>query len=186
VVAATVAQGGGLLRLAGALLAVGFLVAMALSGHVRESGQFVPFVAAGVLTEPPEHVDRVELSGRDRQWVFTRTALGWRLESTSRSAPHALVTHLDDSIKFMHVSAPIRVMPRHEWAEHGLPEFGLDPPAYRAALFQGERQLLAAGFGSPNPQKVLQYMRIEGREQVYVMARFVGEEWEHVLAEAGR
>ena len=86
----------------------------------------------------------------------------------------------------MHVSAPIRVLERSEWAEQGLYEFGLDRPAYVATLYHGERRLLAAGFGSPNPQKVLQYMSLDGHDQVYVMSRFIGEEWELALAELGR
>lgn len=108
------------------------------------------------------------------------------MEPGLRPVPRSLATHLEDSIKFMHVSAPIRVLERAEWAEQGLREFGLDPPVYSAALFQDGRRLLAVGFGSPNPQKVLQYMRVEGREQIYVMSRFIGEEWEQVLAEVGR
>jgi hypothetical protein len=175
-----------LLGVGAAVLAVAFLVVMAVSGRVRESGQFVRFVAAGVLTESPAEVDRIELTARDRRWVFRREAGGWRVEAGARAASRALSTHLDDSIKFMHVSAPVRVMERREWPEQGLREFGLDPPRYRAALFQGPRRLLAADFGSPTPQQVLQYMHLEGREQVYVMSRFIGQEWEQALAEAGR
>jgi hypothetical protein len=175
-----------LLALGGAALGVGFLVAMTLSGHVRESRQFVRFVAAGVLREAPADVDRVELTAGQRRWVFRRSSAAWRLEPGSREVSRSLATHLDDSVKFMHVSAPIRVLERSEWAEQGLHEFGLDRPAYVATLYHGERRLLAAGFGSPNPQKVLQYMHLDGRDQVYVMSRFIGEEWELALAELGR
>jgi hypothetical protein len=185
-VASTVTRAQRLLGVGGAVLTVGFLVVMALSGQVRESGQFVRFVAAGVLAETPGQVDRIELTARDRRWVFRRTAQGWRTQPDWRAVPRSLATHLDDSIKFMHVSAPIRVLERSEWAEQGMREFGLDPPAYVATLFHGERRLLAAGFGSPNPQKVLQYMRIDGRDKVYVMSRFIGEEWEQALAEVRR
>ena len=173
------------LDLLGGALAIGFLIVMILSGHVRESGQFVRFVAAGVLAETPADVDRVELTAGDRRWVFTRSADGWRLGG-SRTVSRSLATHLDDSVKFMHASAPIRVLQRTEWAEQGLHEFGLDRPAYVAALYRGQRRLLAAGFGSPNPQKVLQYMRLEGRDQVYVMSRSIGQEWEQALAELER
>ncbi len=178
-------RGRRLLGAVGALLALAFLVVMALSGRVRDSGQLVRFVAAGVLTETPGRIDRVEVTGRGR-WVFTRAAGAWHAEPGARAVSPALATHLDDSIKFLHASAPIRVMERREWSEQGLREFGLDPPAYSAALFQGERRVLAVDFGSPNPQQVLQYMRIDGREPVYVMSRFIGQEWEQVLAEAGR
>lgn len=175
-----------LLGVGGAGLAVAFLVVMAVSGRVRESGQFVRFVAAGVLTESPAQVDRIELAARDRRWVFRRAAEGWRTEPGAHAAAPALARHLDDAIKFMHDSAPVRVMERQEWFEQGLREFDLDPPRYSAVLFQGKRRLLAAGFGSPTPQQVLQYMHLDGREQVYVMSRFIGQEWEQVLAEAGR
>jgi hypothetical protein len=36
--------------------------------------------------------------------------------------------------------------------------------------------VLGAEFGAPNPQKTLQHMKLQGHAQVYLMARFVGEE----------
>lgn len=185
-VASTLARWRGAVTLAGAGIAVGFLVAMAMSGGLRESGQFVRFVAAGVLRDPPEQIDRIEVAARGRRWVFVRSASGWHEAHAGRAVPAALAKHLDDAVKFLHVSAPIRVLEHSEWAREGLGEFGLDPPAYAAALFQGGRRRLAAAFGSPNPQRVLQYMRIDGREEIYVMSRFIGQEWEEVIADAGR
>jgi hypothetical protein len=185
-VAATLGRSRRLLNLGGAALAVGFLVAMALSGRVRESGQFVRFAAAGVLGDAPARVKRVEMIRDSERWVFARTAGGWRREPGPPSVPPPLATHLNDAIKFLHVSAPVRVLTRQEWAEQGLGEFGLDRPVVSAALYEDDRRLLAVEFGSLNPQKVLQYMRIVGRDDVYVMSRFVGEEWERVLGEAAR
>lgn len=157
---------------------------MAMSGRLRESGQFVRFAAAGVLTDTPEHVSRIDVMRDGRRWAFSRTADGWRRDPDPRIVPRELATHLSDAIKFLHVSAPVRVLDRQEWAEHGLGEFGLDRPVLSAALFEDARPLLAVEFGSLNPQKVLQYMRIIGRDEIYVMSRFVGEEWERILAEA--
>ena len=185
-VATTVARPGRLVGIGGALAALALLTAMALSGRVPESGQLVRFVPAGVLPEAPAQIDRVELTAGARRWVFARKADGWSVEPGSRPVPASLATHLDDSIKFMHVSAPIRVLARKEWAPQGLREFGLDPPAYSATVFKGQRRLLAANFGAQNPQKVLQYMRIEGQDELYVMSRFVGAAWEQALVEAGR
>jgi hypothetical protein len=169
-----------------AALAVGFLVVMARSGHVRESGQFVRFAAAGVMPVPPAQIDRVELATASRRWVFKRAAGTWRMEPEARPVTGTLASRLDDSVKFMHVSAPVRVLEPAEWAPQGLREFGLEPPAYSASLFEDGRRVLAVSFGSPNPQQVLQYMRVEGREQIFVMSRFVGQEWEHVVTEATR
>ena len=184
--AATLGRSRRLLNLGGAALAVGFLVAMAMSGRVRESGQFVRFAAAGVLGDAPARVKRVEMTRNKERWVFARTAGGWRREPDLPSVPPALATRLNDAIKFLHVSAPVRILTRQEWAEQGLSEFGLDRPVVSAALYEDDRRLLAVEFGSLNPQKVLQYMRIVGRDDLYVMSRFVGEEWERVLGEAAR
>jgi hypothetical protein len=168
------------------VLAFAFLAAMALSGQIRDSGQLVRFVPSGVLRQAPAQVDRVELSAGAARWAFIRAAGQWRVESRAEPVSRSLATHLDDSIKFLHVSPPIRVMERTEWAEQGLREFGLDPPAYSVALFQSGRRLLAADFGSPNPQQVLQYMRLADGDAVYVMSRFIGQEWEQTVAEARR
>jgi len=60
----------------------------------------------------------------------------------------------------------------------------LDPPRYTATLYRRGTAVLAAEFGAPNPQKVLQYMKLMGRDQVFLMSRFVGEEWEQAIREA--
>lgn len=168
-----------------ALLAVGLLTAMVVSGHLRESKQFVKFVPAGVMPETAATIDRVEIRTNTGRWAFVRTPGGWRAAPDDRSVPASLAAHLDDSIKFMHVSAPIRVMERAEWTPLGLREFGLDPPGYTATLYRRGTPVLVAEFGAPNPQRVLQYMKLEGRDQVFLMPRFIGEEWEKALREAG-
>jgi len=172
------------LQSAAAFLAVGVLGAMVVSGHFRESKQFVKFVPAGVMSEPADSIDRVEIRADARRWEFVRAPGGWRASPDRGPVSASLAKHLDDSIEFMHVSAPVRVMERTEWAPVGLREFGLDPPRYAATLYHEGRPVLAALFGAPNPQEVLQYMKIEGRDQVYLMARFLGQEWEQALRDA--
>lgn len=167
-----------------ALLAVGVLIAMTISGHLRESKQFVKFVPAGVMPETPAEIDRLEIRTGAARWEFRRGPGEWRRAPGNTSVPPSLARHLDNSIKFMHVSAPVRVMQRDEWAPIGLGEFGLDPPGYTAVLYRGATPVLGAAFGVPNPEKVLQYMKLDGRDQVFLMPRFIGEEWEHALREA--
>lgn len=184
VVAPTLGRSRRLFGVGGAAFAVGFLITMALFGRVRESAQFVRFVPAGVLAEAPAEITRIELTGSVRRWIFTRTVEGaWRRDPDPRPVPPSLATRLDDALKFLHVSAPVRVLARAEWAEHGLREFGLDRPGVSAVLSHEARPLLTVHFGSVNPQKVLQYMRVDGRDEIYVMSRFVGQEWERVAAE---
>jgi hypothetical protein len=173
-----------LLAPAAALLAVGLLTTMVVSGHLRESRQLVRFQPAGVMPEAPSEIDRVELRTATGRWVFVRGSDGWRAASGGRVLSGSTAASLDDSIKFMHVSAPIRVIEQVEWAPGGFQEFGLDPAGYIAILYHGDTSVLAADFGTANPQKVLQYMKLQGRDQVYLMSRFIGEEWEKTLREA--
>lgn len=173
-----------LLPAVGALLAVGLLAAMVVSGQLRESKQLVRFAPAGVMPDAPAEIDQVELRTATALRVFVRGPDGWRGSPDGHPLPSSLTASLDDSIKFMHVSAPIRVMERAEWAPAGLREFGLEPPRYTATLYRHGRAVLRAGFGAPNPQKVLQYVKLEGRDQLYLMPRFIGEEWEKALREA--
>ena len=170
--------------LAVALLAVGVLAAMVVSGQLRENRQLVKFTPAGVMRESPVEIDRVELRTSTGRWMFVRGREGWQAAADGGAVAASLAVHLDDSIKFMHVSAPIRVMEREEWAPIGLREFGLDPPGYTATLYRRDTPVVGAEFGVPNPQKVLQYMKLQGRDQIYLMSRFIGEEWEQALREA--
>jgi len=75
-------------------------------------------------------------------------------------------------------------MERAEWEPVGLREFGLDPPGYTATLYRRDTLVVGAEFGTANPQKVLQYMKLRGRDEVYLISRFVGQEWEQTLREA--
>ena len=114
------------------------------------------------MPEAPVEIDRVELRTSTGRWTFVR-ARG-RLAGGRRRPGRAGVArvHLDDSIKFMHVSAPVRVMEREEWAPVGLREFGLDPPGYTATLYRRDTAVLGRSSARRNPQKVLQYMKLQG------------------------
>ena len=166
-----------------ALLALGLLVAMVITGRVRENQQLVKASGEGVMTEPPVEIDGVELQASAGHWRLRRGPGGWQAASGGPTIPMSAAQHIDDSLKFMHVAPPVRVMGRAEWAPVGLREFGLDPPRYTATLYRGERRILSAAFGGPNPQDVLQYMKLDGRDEVYLMSRFVGREWEQALRE---
>ncbi len=168
-----------------ALVAVGFIAAMVWFGREPESTWLVKFEAGGVLAVTPDRISRVELAAGGRRLVFVRASSGWTAEPGAAPAPPPLVARLENSLKFMHRSAPIRVIGRDEYQGTPLTEYGLDPPRYTVALFEGGRPVLEAGFGAPNPQTVLQYMRLRGHDEVHLMSRFVGQEWERVLDAAG-
>jgi hypothetical protein len=164
-----------------ALLAVVFMVAMVLTGSLRETRQLAKFEAKGVLKLPPEHVRRVELRVGEHTVTFVRAAnKGWVYSGRQDVATGELLEHLTEAVLLMHTSGPVRVMHRDEYHGTPLQEFGLDRPRYSLALFEGERLLLDVSFGGQNPQDLLQYMQLKGSDDIYLMSRFVGQAWEHL------
>ena len=143
----------------------------------------VAFEAAGLMSEAPDRVDRVELTADGRRATLVRAASGgWRIGAGPAAADLAAgaAAHLEASIKFMHVTAPVRTLSREE-SQAALGEYGLDPPRYTVALHAGGRPLLAASFGAKNPQALFQYVQVEGRAGLYLVPVFVGQEWERVM-----
>jgi hypothetical protein len=57
-------------------------------------------------------------------------------------------------------------------------QFGLDQPRLSIVLFEGDRPVLGAHFGGRNPDGMLEYVMVEGRRELYLLSRFVGEEWD--------
>ena len=94
--------------------------------------------------------------------------------------PAQALEHLETSLRFMRVAEPVRVMERHEWEGTADEDFGLAPARYSVRLSGHGRSILAVRFGAANPQRVLQYARVDGRDELYLMPTFVGAEWERV------
>ena len=163
-----------------AAAAVALLAAMALTGGRRESQQLVRFHATGLMGALPGEIDHVEVERDGRRVTFVRGTGGTWTRDGDGPISASEAEHLQTSLRFMHVAEPVRVMERAEW--HGTPdvEFGLAPPRYALRLSGNGRELLVARFGATNPQRVLQYARVEGRHQLYLMPAFVGAEWEQV------
>ena len=169
-----------LLAVAG-LLAVGFLLVMVVSGRTRPAPNLVRFEAAGLMREIPDDIDRIEFTGDGRRLMFTRRERGrWTVAPAADELAAVTVSHLEMSLKFMHVTAPVRVMSRDEYQPAGLGEYGLDPPRYTVSLQRGGQTVLATSFGGKNPQQVFQYVRVAGRDELYLLPVFVGREWELV------
>jgi hypothetical protein len=164
-----------------ALLAVGFLLAMILTGQLPETRQLVKFEARGVLAMPPEQVRRVDLYFGEHTITFVRLSDHvWVAGKGQEPISGELQEHLEQAIAFMHTSRPVRVMQRAEYHRTPLHEFGLEQPRCAVVLSDARRVLLAASFGAYNPQDLLQYMQLRGDSNLYLMSRFVGQAWEHL------
>ena len=174
------ARGRALLAAAG-LVAVGFLLVMVVSGRTRPTQNLVKFEAAGLMRETPDQIDRVELTAEGRRVIFARREQGrWVVAPPAGELAASTLTHLEMSLTFMHVTAPVRVMSRDEYHAEALGEYGLDPPRYTLSLHRGGQTVLATSFGGKNPLQVFQYVRVEGRAELYLLPVFVGREWELV------
>ena len=169
-----------------ALLAVGFLVAMVLTGRLPETRQLIKFEARGVLAVPPEQVRRVDLHVGQHTTTFVRLSdHAWVAGKSQEPINSELQEHLEQAIAFMHTSRPVRVMHRDEY--HGIPlhEFGLEQPRCAVVLADARRVLLEVSFGAYNPQDLLQYMQLRGDSNLYLISRFVGQAWEHLREHLG-
>ena len=165
--------------------AVGVFVAMLVSGRTRPMQSLVAFQAAGLMAEGPEQIDRVEVAGEGRRATLTRGPGGRWARAAGPLLADAISTRLDVSLKFMHAAAPVRVMPPAEYQVTALGEYGLAPPRYTVALHAGGRPVIAASFGAVNPQGLFQYVRVDGRDALYLLPVFVGREWEQVIDAVG-
>src|SRR5574341_855569 len=146
---------------AGGLVALGLLVAMALTGGEPGLRNYVPFASRGLMAEAPAGITRLELTADGRRVVFVREgSVGWRPDG---SGVTTLASRLDTGIEFLHVSAPVRTLSAGDYAAGDLAEFGLDPPRFTVTLFAGSRTILTVEFGALNPMKAAQYVRVRGR-----------------------
>src|SRR5213076_2972758 len=88
-----------------ALLAVGFLLAMLLTGKLPETRQLAKFKARGVLAVPPEQVRRVTLHVGEHTALFVRRAdHGWVMGEGQERLNGELPEHLTQAVLLMHTS----------------------------------------------------------------------------------
>ena len=164
-----------------AALALGYLAAMVASGAMPVQRQLVRFEAKGVLKAPPEQVRRVEIGRGAARLRLVRT--GEKQWATATGADTgAAGARVSMAVEMMRNSGPVREIAADELAGVDTAPFGLDPPAVAATLYgEGDAPLLSVRFGARNPDEFLQYMRIDGDARLFLMSRFVGEEWSEAL-----
>jgi len=163
-----------------AVAAIGYLVGMVVTGALPQSRQRVQFEAKGVMALVPEKIVRADLvRGSDRA-VLVRDAGGAWTRQGGRPLDAPLAAKLALAVQYMHTAAPVRVLTSAELAGADARAFGLDRPALAVGLYAASGPVLSARFGARNPDDMLQYVAIDGRTDVVLMSRFVGEEWRAV------
>jgi hypothetical protein len=167
-----------------AAAALAYLVAMTVAGALPQHKQLVKFEAKGVMKLAPETIDRVRIDAGPRSIVLLRRSDGW-VAKDGAPLDAALARRVSMAVQFMNTAAPLRMMDAPELTGSNPREFGLEPPRVRATLFRGDEVVLGPIFGAHNPDDTAQYMGLEGRPELYLMSRFVGQEWEDVAAATG-
>lgn len=165
-----------------ATLALGYLVAMVVSGAQPVQHQFVEFEAKGVLKTPPEQIRRIELVRADKSVsVLRRGENGW-VTPAGAELDAAESKRISMAVQMMHNSGPAREIPPGELNGADPAVFGLDAPRITASFYEsGADPILTVRFGERNPDGFLQYMRIDRDNHLYLMSRFIGEAWTAVL-----
>jgi hypothetical protein len=181
VVAAPVRRGT---WIASALGAAAVITLLALHGQRSDPAGLARFEAKGVmLAVDPAQVTAVEVRQAERRWRFRRGPGGaWATEDAT-PAPGQSVRALDDGLRFLHGSAPQRVLQRAEVDGIPLSEYGLAPPRYAVTVQDAAGAAFAIEFGAVNPQGLAQYARVAGRGEILLLPRFVGRSWETAIGQ---
>lgn len=169
---------------AAATIALAFLTVMLVTGALPRQRQFVKFEAKGVMQLAPERISVVALRAGERNAVFSRTPDGGWARDDGAPLDPTISKRLSLAVQFMNTSGPVREMEPSEYQGTNPHEYGLDHPQLSVALFEGARPVLAAHFGGRNPDGYLQYVTVEGRRELFLLSRFVGEEWDAVAKAA--
>lgn len=161
-----------------ALGAIGFLVALALSGG-RGGPGLAPFTAKGLMPIAPAEVREVDLETREGRWHFVRDDAGWRATAGATAAA-GFAARLDAALTLLRNSGPERVLSASEIAAVDPAQFGLDPPRLRVVVNGPGASSFAISFGATNVLGLSDYARPEGSQEIALLPGFVAEEWERV------
>ena len=144
-----------------------------------QQAQFVAFAAEGVLAAEPAAVQGLTLRLGAQGLALQRVGEGWSVEG--EPLPPALLPRVNLAVKFLHTAKPVRVLEGADLQEVDTAALGFDDQSLSVRV-QIDRAELTLSFGKPTPEGSLQYLRVDGENKVYLMSRFVGEEWEAVWA----
>lgn len=170
------------LWLAAAVGALAILAVAALRGERRESSGLDRYVPSGLMVGiAPERVTAVEVSGGGRRRRLLRTPRGWEVEPGGAAARRDPTPLVETGLRFLHGSMPQRVLSGAEAAPLSLAEAGLSPPRIQVEVRAGDAVRFRVDLGTTNPQGFSCYARVGGRDDVYLLSRYVAQAWQQVL-----
>jgi Domain of unknown function (DUF4340) len=178
VVAAAVNRAiAGSIGVVAACLMAGLLGIIAITGRWPVDAPRTHLDTAGILRLPAEGIVAVEFSAGEQQSRFSRrSAQGWLLDG--RPTGPAAVNHIETAVRLLTVSAPRRTLAAGDYNADQLAEYGLDPPRFVLSVVETGGSTRRLDFGEATPAQNAQYVRIDGRPELYLLPRDVGEEWQ--------
>lgn len=163
-----------------------YLVIMYVSGAPPTHQNLIRAEARGVYEQLPETVTGVVVTYAGGSVSFARRDGRWVDRETGTALAANSASLLARGLKVMHTATPVRILRPEEVAAVAAAAYGLDPPAIRVRLSPAVGAPMTANFGRRANDGILQYMRVEGRGETYLMSGFVGETWQALFAaEAG-
>lgn len=149
-----------------AALSFALLLALALHGKRPDAG-LVGFRAGGYL-KAFEPEDAVEVA-------VTLPAGNKRFTRQENWSPG-----IDEALRLLRDSAPMRVMTADEVANQPPSAYGLENKAIAVRVRSRTGQTFAIRFGARNPLGSGRYVQVEGVPGVPILPSYVGDAWEKV------
>ena len=168
------------------IVLLALLLALAFSGRWPGMHGKLPSSPKGLLAIVPNEVQHIDIRSEAGSVDMRRQGAGWIIEGLDGASPAELVSHVDAALKLLNVSEPSREITADELTAESFAGFGLDPPSEVAVLETRSGTVATVNFGTANPAGTSHYVRLGGAPTVYLMPRYVTEEWRLVFDMARR
>jgi hypothetical protein len=174
-VAATMKQRSLIAAVAAFLIFV-FIGSLAVVGNPRGSDKLGRFDGQGIAKIDPAEIVQIEWRRNVDHLILQRSpGRSWSFNQIHVS--REIEDHIGVALNFISVSEPSRALTADEMTGVRLADFGIEPATYTVALRGGAGSDARFDFGRLNPVGVSQYVRIDGRPELYLLPRYVGSEW---------
>jgi hypothetical protein len=170
---------------AAAVVMIGVIAALSLTGRWPRSSSLEQVTGNGILSLSADEVARIAVTAGNQTIVFKHPSTNRWLVGDAEIAP-AVWAHVAEAIHFLNVSTPRRVLEPGEYDAKKIAEFGLDRPRILVSLVAEDGKASNVAFGEPTPAENSQYVRVLGRPKVYLLSHYVGVEWQIAFEMAAR
>jgi len=154
-----------------AAAAFAFLVGLAF--HGGRPDLLVDFKPSGLLAFAPEQAREIEIARGPERQRFVRIGERWE-------APPQTAERLDNGLRLLRNSAPMRVLSAEEVARVPASEYALGPDSLRITVRPASGAAFVIVFGGRNPLGSARYAKVDGTAGVALLPSYVAETWEQV------